>query len=296
MAECPFCKGAISEDLASYGGRCPSCLIEIPGEEAPTNPGVDAQARQAVEAQAAKASKRNRVVFAAATLVLLGVTGGGAALFFGASAVVSDGGDDFEDFVMVPLDRHEDLDVPEEENPEEIAAVNPGASNLPTSSSGSSSASTSSSSSSTSSSSEGSSQEASILGTGVKTTPSGSKLSLDLGSGPTVAVASKGPEAITLTDSEEIRKMIQTVLKAGGSSLKSCYEAELKSGADLGGTWDIEFSLDDSGKAKAIEIIPRSSPNPQLEACMKSRVAGWSFQRIAQPTRIVKPFSFETGW
>jgi len=295
MAECPFCKGAISEDLASYGGRCHSCLIEIPGEDAPTNPGVDAQARQAVEAQAAKASKRNRLVFAAVALVLLGVTGGGAALFFGASAVVNDSGDDFEDFVMVPLDRHEDLDVPEEDNPEEIAAANP-ASNQPPSSSGANGAPSSSSSSATSGGGEGSSQEASILGTGVKTTPSGSKLSLDLGSGPTVAVASKGPEAITLTDSEEIRKMIQTVLKAGGSSLKSCYETELKSGADLGGSWDIEFSLDDSGQAKAIEIIPRSNPNPQLEACMKSRVAGWSFQRIAQPTRIVKPYSFETGW
>jgi len=294
MAECPFCKGAISEDLASYGGRCPSCLIEIPGEEAPTNPGVDAQARQAVEAQAAKASKRNRVVFAAAAFVLLGVTGGGAAVFYGAGSVVTDDSDDFEDFVMVPLDRHEDLDLPEEETADAGAVASSGGLDQP-GSSGSSSASAASSSAS-SGSSESSSQEASILGTGVKTTSSGSKLSLDLGSGPTVAVASKGPEAITLTDSEEIRKMIQTVLKAGGSSLKSCYETELKSGADVGGTWDIEFSLDDSGKAKAIEIIPRSSPNPQLEACMKSRVASWSFQRIAQPTRIVKPFSFETGW
>ena len=40
MPTCPFCQTPISENLSLYGGACPSCLIEIPGEEAVTDPGV----------------------------------------------------------------------------------------------------------------------------------------------------------------------------------------------------------------------------------------------------------------
>lgn len=46
MGACPFCKGAVDEEILQFGGRCPSCLIEIPGEEAPTNPGEAAKAEQ----------------------------------------------------------------------------------------------------------------------------------------------------------------------------------------------------------------------------------------------------------
>ena len=42
MAECPFCGAEIREEVSLYGGTCASCLIEIPGEEAPTDPGEDA--------------------------------------------------------------------------------------------------------------------------------------------------------------------------------------------------------------------------------------------------------------
>ena len=42
MSTCPFCSTEISEELSLYGGHCPSCLIEIPGEEAITDPGIAA--------------------------------------------------------------------------------------------------------------------------------------------------------------------------------------------------------------------------------------------------------------
>ena len=41
MADCPFCGGEISEAMALDGGTCPHCFGEIPGEDAPTNPGDD---------------------------------------------------------------------------------------------------------------------------------------------------------------------------------------------------------------------------------------------------------------
>ena len=46
MSECPFCGASVSEDLITYGGSCPKCFGEIPGEEAPTDPGAEARAIQ----------------------------------------------------------------------------------------------------------------------------------------------------------------------------------------------------------------------------------------------------------
>ena len=46
MGSCPFCKESVDEAILEYGGRCPSCLIEIPGEDAPTDPGEVAKAAQ----------------------------------------------------------------------------------------------------------------------------------------------------------------------------------------------------------------------------------------------------------
>ncbi len=46
MASCPFCNARISEELHIYGGTCPSCFGEVPGEDAPTNPGEAVQAEQ----------------------------------------------------------------------------------------------------------------------------------------------------------------------------------------------------------------------------------------------------------
>ncbi len=46
LAECPFCGSGASEDLITYGGTCPKCFAEVPGEEAPTDPGEEVRAIQ----------------------------------------------------------------------------------------------------------------------------------------------------------------------------------------------------------------------------------------------------------
>lgn len=307
MAECPFCKGSISEDLATYGGRCTHCLIEIPGEEAPTNPGADAQARQAAEEAAASSGRRRRVVLAAAALFMLGIGGTAAAVLLAPEQPELSGGNDFDDFVMVPLDKHKSLEV---EQAEAAVAANQGARSGRRGSTGQRSTQGGGSNNAVASAGTGTgagtqpaagsnteegTQSASILGTGIKSS-SASGIGLDLGTGPSVSVVSKGPEAIVLKDTEAIREMVQTVLKTGGSSLKACYESEIKTDETLRGTWEISFSLNRSGKAQAIEIQPLSTSNPDLEACMASKVSKWSFVAIENPIRIVKNFSFQSGW
>ena len=44
LAACPFCGRDVDADLVTYGGKCPHCFGEIPGEEAPTDPGEEKKA------------------------------------------------------------------------------------------------------------------------------------------------------------------------------------------------------------------------------------------------------------
>jgi len=74
MGPCPFCGKGVERDILVNGGRCPHCLIEIPGEEAATNPGEGALAQQAAESRAA----RPRWPLALGLVALLAAAAGGA--------------------------------------------------------------------------------------------------------------------------------------------------------------------------------------------------------------------------
>jgi hypothetical protein len=75
MGQCPFCRESVDADVLVNGGRCPSCLIEIPGEEAATDPGEDALARQAAETEAARRSPLPVVAAVGLALVVAGGIG-----------------------------------------------------------------------------------------------------------------------------------------------------------------------------------------------------------------------------
>ena len=75
MEACPFCNTAIDEDLFLYGGTCPNCLNEIPGEEAPTDPGAQARANAEMEAEAARQGSRSSLI-AVAIVAVLAISGG----------------------------------------------------------------------------------------------------------------------------------------------------------------------------------------------------------------------------
>ena len=70
MGACPFCKGEVDDDVLTFGGRCPSCLIEIPGDEAPTDPGAEARAAQEA-AEAAAQKPRVGIIVGALVLPLM---------------------------------------------------------------------------------------------------------------------------------------------------------------------------------------------------------------------------------
>ena len=74
---CPFCESEVSEQLALYGGRCPTCFGDIPGEEAATDPGEAVKQQEAADdARRAKMKVYAPVLFALPVLVtIVGFTG-----------------------------------------------------------------------------------------------------------------------------------------------------------------------------------------------------------------------------
>ena len=60
---CPFCSRPVNVEMTLYGGRCPHCFGEIPGEESPTDPGEEKkQAAAVVKAQKKKAEAEKKAL------------------------------------------------------------------------------------------------------------------------------------------------------------------------------------------------------------------------------------------
>lgn len=80
MEPCPFCNTPVDGDLIRFGGTCPSCFGEIPGEEAATDPGEAVKAAQTREDEA---RVRRRMLGPMIGLAFLGVGLAGVACFLG---------------------------------------------------------------------------------------------------------------------------------------------------------------------------------------------------------------------
>ncbi|MCO4744596.1 MAG: AgmX/PglI C-terminal domain-containing protein [Proteobacteria bacterium] len=80
MEPCPFCNTPVDGDLIRFGGTCPSCFGEIPGEEAATDPGEAVKAAQ-VQQDEARVRRRMMVPAIMGALALLAL--GSAACLIG---------------------------------------------------------------------------------------------------------------------------------------------------------------------------------------------------------------------
>lgn len=305
MGSCPFCRGEVSEDILQNGGHCPHCLIEIPGEETPTDPGEQAKAMQQAEEQAAKkGGKGPLIAVAAVVLIGLGVGGWFATRSDPASEVYMD---DSEEFSFAPASAHQDLPVEDGGEEETVAKASGGGSKRAPKrdvSGGGSGGSVAKASNPppTGGSVAGPPEAApSAQGSMVPTVSSGSPKS---GHSPPVAAdplgafamasgpASKGPQAIVLEKPGEIYDMVKKVLQVNGNQMKQCYEQRLKVNSDLRGAWTASFDILESGRTANVKIKGEGVKDAELESCMKGKVEKWTFQRIADATHIDKTFRF----
>jgi hypothetical protein len=264
MEPCPFCKTPIAEDLVRFGGSCPHCFIEIPGEEAPTNPGAQPSSGEAPPPP----GKGAGLGVIAALIALLAVGGGFLAWRTTADVEpIAEGGED-ADFYMVPLSE-----VPEGERPPEgeegggdaVASLDP--------------------------STPQAYQDPTYKPPAADQAALTPKIGRPDSAGDPMVMPSF--QATALSDPAMIREMVQGVIGKYKGQMKYCYEQQLKNNESLKGIWYLTFTIQTTGAVSNVRAFSSSASNPELEACMVRKASAWRFQRVSESQYIQQyPFRF----
>jgi hypothetical protein len=269
MSECPFCKAEVSEDTTRFGGHCTSCLIEIPGEEAATNPGEGG----AVEPVQAASLGPLISGIVAAVVVLAAV---GAWYLQQAGPVVQGARANLN--THVPLSAHENQEyrneTPHASSGEEQAQLGRESSHRRNRTGGQAP--------------EGG--QAIAEGRVVpKQAPLGNPLdAFAMGAGPNV----KGPKGIVLNDVGQIRSMAMRVLQKGNKRLEPCYQQKNSVQPSYAGRWRLTVDINREGEVADLELTPLSGADSDMARCIKSHVKRWTFRRIAEPVSVSYEYRF----
>lgn len=291
-AHCPFCKQPISAELAQYGGNCPKCMLEIPGEDAPTDPGVQVRARQESERVVSETRRRRR----GWVLATVGLLAAGVLLVAGAWRYQQERDAltyDLDDYYVMPL---EDIAVaPEAAQPAATVATLGGTQTTRRASH--------------TASGTAAPPEGALPPTTPRASPSSSAIGDALPPEVIAAMAASGgsvslgsanisvsrPDTV-LSDPKEIYDMIKRVLQTSGGQLHACYEQRLKQAEDLRGTWNLEFTVGTDGTATRVRAKGAERGDPELETCMANAVSNWKFMRVNKPQPVQKPYRFAPAY
>jgi len=275
MPSCPFCQATISEELSLYGGHCPSCLIEIPGEEAVTDPGVSVASNE----EDAHSKGGSGAVLGAAIAALI-------VLVAAASWWATQGEDPLPPApVKAQAERprqdfsaHQDAAYEEPEQAEDAEPVKRVVTRRVTS--------------------RGqppppvdmAPADASVVPTkkaaGLGSTSDG--VFGSIGAAP----RSRAPASIILEDSLKIEEMVGRVLNRGAKQLEQCYNKALKLDPNVKGAWYVDFTIVKEGKPVTVSVEPLETPHAEIEACIKRTVRRWRFQRVSEPVDVARRYRF----
>lgn len=270
MGECPFCSSEVGDDLITFGGTCPKCFADIPGEEAATDPGEDVKAEQARRDQM-RATMRTvlPLLMAIPVVAVLAI----AALWFVVLRPEPQ-------VMLLDFDEGDDYPIPElvaaapepEVEPDRVE-TNDGVAAAPDNAPAPDNA---------------LAPKPAAPKPRVDPAPSGGlNLSLD------VSASRRG---VVLDDPEAIREMIGKRLTGFAPRLNGCYERELKNDENLAGRWRIAFVIGTDGKTKSVTAEALSGSVPSFETCLGGEVGKWQFERIARDQPVRKTFTFRPAY
>lgn len=285
-----------------YGGTCPSCFGEVPGEETPTDPGEEVKAQVAAADQARAEKRAIMPVLAAFPLILLVV------VIAGYQLIPSEDMEEMvfdEDFFEYSLDDLAKWEEPEEE-PETIArapkapgsGVPEAARILPRNLTGGADASKLRGGSTTSDGNRAprtafrsDDLKVGLPGEAKKLTPQSAS-----GADPLVGISiNTSRKGSTLSDPDEVQQALRKMLRRHVPRLQSCYNRALKTNEELGGVWQLSFKVGTDGAMKSVVVAPGDMSDAEMEACIKADVESWKFNyRLdkSQPLRV--PLKFRT--
>lgn len=321
---CPYCRGAIDQELARFGGPCPHCMLEVPGEEAPTDPGLALKQKLAQEALARAAAERARSQrIAVGSMLLLA----GLALF-AAWAVVGGGADTLaiSYYQLDPdaLKRKQEADAKaraeaqaraDAEAARQAAAARavrrapdgtPGASGGSvddmlagigslgpqgtTAGGGAPPAPTPGADATAGSSLGGGSLALGKPGTAGAQLPVGVGTVSLSGTGsngpvlPTSSVAMGSRASAAVTSPGDVQTMIFERFSLYERQLQSCWAARLKMDERAKGSWKVSFTVNPDGSVASPRLRALGKPDPTFEGCALEKIKKWTFLPIARAT------------
>jgi hypothetical protein len=262
LGECPFCGSSVSEDLVTYGGTCPKCFAEIPGEEAPTDPGIEV--REAQDRRDRMWQLARTVASVSAMLAVVSCTGAVAfALVLWPEPEVADLLDfDTLDFPMpddivgaedVAAAKPRPRRTAQVTEPGPGGAADPGGPGLRTTLSPVS---------------------AELGGDGGLSKPAPVSLSIEA---PTV----RRDANVVLSDPSAIRDMIGERMVEFIPGLNQCYERRLKQNPSLKGRWRVHFTVQADGGVSGAGAEALERRDTELERCLSEHIEkNWRFGRI----------------
>lgn len=316
---CPYCKGAIPEQLAAFGGPCPHCLLEVPGDEAPTDPGLARQQQLDREAAARRAEDTRR----SQRLAFASVAAFAAVIAFVIWTVFGGGYDTLAIAYYQQLDpaalqrkRAEQLAEAEAARQKELAEAqakaaeaarrNGGGGPRPAGGTGTNPLDGLEGLFDGSGGGGGSLDALGapvIAGAGTTSLGGGSLVGGTATGGPkgvavgTVSVAgSTGRTALTgssvqlgngpkpVDSPKDAETMISERFWKFERQLQACWAPQIKLNPTLSGSWSVAFVVKPDGGVSNVRVKAMSTPNAAFESCAVGRVQTWTFLPVAKDT------------
>ncbi len=302
MPTCPFCQNTISEELDRFGGSCPSCFNEVPGEEAATDPGI-----QETTGQAAPDEKKGGGLGPMLGLVVL-LLGGGAFYALGPGAAPPEqpqvtGPDDEADFYSIDLDELETTSVIPTVAGREVApptgqaakAGPSGGSSGATTSSGSGTRSGSGSASLGGGSSPPPSEQAPAETSEERKPATTAEKSSGSSASAGVSVRRRSSGGVALSEPAEIAAMVRDAMSRYSDQFGQCHTKKLNQDESFGGTWELSLVVNTDGSASRIRVTPKDDTvsDPEFEGCMVSKVEKWRFKTTTEAMAFKKRYTFD---
>ncbi|MDP2304600.1 MAG: AgmX/PglI C-terminal domain-containing protein [Pseudomonadota bacterium] len=275
-------------------------MLEIPGEEAPTDPGIHARERKDQEdkAKLAKKQRKNRVLGALGLVVLFGLSGTGVWAYQTQQQALTY---EMDDYYATPLSELQTASAPAVPGsaaagiPGAVAGVkNPGTNGLrPNGRKNPELAPIGSGNPGAGSGPARPNYQAGADAAAPAINSASGGATGDLGVGQ-IKVGFVGSDKV-LTDNDEIFAMAKAVINASSPQLQGCYNQRLKAVEGLKGAWEVSFTIGKNGVAKSVSVTGVNGSDRELESCMDRQVSGWKFQKIVKDQPVKKTYRFGAG-
>lgn len=288
MGKCPFCKSKVDEDLVLFGGPCPNCFNQIPGEEAATNPGERVLEAEAKAIQ--QSSSKRAMIMGAVAVVLLGAAGVAGGLYWEQRNAEQEKIDellafqvpDTTDMFSVSDDEWAALMPEEEVEAPQVAKVRPTSTN-----SGSERAPEAATPDRLKVDDGGVIEHAKMAPGPAPSEAGGIKIA-------GVGTSFKSRDMVVKGD--EIPQMVGSMTKRRGKQIKTCYEQSLKTNDSLVLTFSLLFNVTPDGNTERVRVQHQGQGDAAFDACVARTVGGWTYLKIEKTSEFAFPYRMRPGF